>query len=151
MLQNNELIIVPMDESHVSAVADLEKQCFSDPWSENSVRSELNNTLSYWLVALIDNTLVGYIGSQSAAGESDIMNVAVSPMHRNCGIATKLIERLSSDLGAQEMEAISLEVRESNFSAIRLYEKMGFITVGVRPNYYFHPKENALIMRKEMK
>lgn len=145
------ITIIPMAEEHISAIAELEKSCFSDPWSENSIRSELHNVLSLWLVAVSDGTLVGYIGSQSAAGESDMMNVAVSPDYRNHGVATALIDALIGELKKRDMDALTLEVRESNTSAINLYEKLGFTTVGVRPNYYFHPREHALIMRKELK
>ena len=143
--------IIPMEEKHISSIAALEKMCFSDPWSENSIGSELNNSLSLWLVAIADDKLVGYIGSQSAAGESDMMNVAVSPECRNCGVATELIDVLITELKKRDMDALTLEVRESNTAAICLYEKLGFTTVGIRPNYYFHPRENALIMRKELK
>lgn len=147
----NDFKIIPMSAQHVTAVAALEKLCFSDPWSENSVGSELDNPLSLWLVAMVDKTLVGYIGSQCAAGECDMMNLAVSPDFRGRGIALSLVEALISRLIAQDIEALMLEVRESNTPAIRLYEKLGFSVVGTRPNYYFHPKENALIMRKELK
>jgi ribosomal-protein-alanine N-acetyltransferase len=68
---------VEMNSSHVPQVAALEKQCFADPWSEKSVASELNNIWSYWVVALWDDTVIGYIGSQSTCdGETDVMNVA---------------------------------------------------------------------------
>ena len=74
--------IISMNESHVASIAQLEKLCFSDPWSENSIATELNSRLSYWLVAVEDGEVVGYIGSQSVLGESDMMNVAVHPDHR---------------------------------------------------------------------
>ena len=147
----NEIIIVQMTENHVSAVAEMEKLCFSDPWSENSVRSELNNPLSLWLVALDGDKVVGYIGSQTAADESDMMNLAVLPEYRGMHIGSKLTEELTRFLISKGSTALFLEVRESNFPAIALYEKMGFEQIGLRPNYYFHPKENAIIMRKELK
>lgn len=140
-----------MDESHVSAVAEMEKLFFSTPWSENSVRSELENSLSLWLVALDGETVCGYVGSQTAAGESDVMNLAVLPAYQRRGIGGMLTETLVKELRAAGSEALLLEVRESNAPAIGLYEKMGFVSVGVRPNYYFKPKENAIIMRKELK
>ena len=147
----NEITIVSMGEQHVSAVAELEKLCFSDPWSEKSVRDELSNPLSLWLVALAGEKVVGYIGSQTAADESDMMNLAVLPEFRRDKIGSRLVDELISLLKQQGSQALFLEVRESNHSAIGLYEKMGFAVVGVRPNYYFHPKENAIIMRKELK
>ena len=138
-----------MSQAHVAQVAALEKLCFSDPWSENSVASELKNGLSLWLVALVGDTVAGYIGSQSVLGESDMMNVAVHPDYRRQGIGEKLISELVCALKAKGDHCLSLEVRASNEPAQRLYEKLGFIQVGRRPNYYRNPKEDACILRKE--
>ena len=143
------ITIVSMEEAHVSAVAELERLCFSDPWSENSVASELNNPLSLWLVALDGETVVGYVGSQSVMGESDMMNVAISPEYRRKGVATRLIEALVEALEKNGNHSLSLEVRASNTPAIALYEGMGFLEVGRRRNYYRNPREDALILRKE--
>ena len=138
-----------MKAVHVPQVAALEKLCFADPWSENSVASELNNDLALWLVAMNDDTVVGYIGSQTVAGETDVMNIAVHPDWRRRGIAQSLIECLVVELKNRGSEARMLEVRASNAPAIALYEKLGFRQVGRRPNYYRNPKEDALILRKE--
>ena len=143
------IIIVPMEEIHVAAVAALEQLCFSDPWSENSVASELDNPLSLWLVALVGAEVIGYVGSQSVMGESDMMNVAVSPKYRRTGVATRLIEALVDALRKKENHCLTLEVRASNTPAIALYEGMGFSEIGKRRNYYRNPKEDALILRKE--
>ena len=138
-----------MTADHVSQVAELEKLCFSDPWSENSVASELKNELSLWLVALDGTTVAGYVGSQSVLGESDMMNVAVHPDYRRQGIAEKLVTELVAALKEKGNHCLSLEVRASNELAKKLYEKLGFSQVGRRPNYYRNPKEDALILRKE--
>lgn len=139
-----------MSLDHVSQVAELEKLCFSDPWSERSIASELTNPLSYWLVALDGDVVAGYIGSQSVMGESDMMNVAVSPDYRRMGIGEKLVNALSDALKERGNECLTLEVRASNAPAIVLYKKLGFAQVGRRPNYYRNPKEDALILRKEL-
>ena len=141
--------IVKMEACHVSQVAQLEKLCFSDPWSEKSVASELENKWALWLVALEDDAVVGYIGSQTAVDETDVMNVAVHPDHRRKGIAEALIEKLVAELKARGSYALMLEVRDSNIPAISLYEKLGFLQVGLRKNYYHNPKEHARILRKE--
>ena len=141
--------IETMKPEHVAQVAQLEKVCFSDPWSERSIASELNNPLSYWLVALDGDQLTGYIGSQSVMGESDMMNVAVSPDYRRRGIGEALVNALAADLKAKGNTCLTLEVRASNAPAIALYEKLGFHQAGRRPNYYHNPKEDALILRKE--
>ena len=142
--------IVKMTADHVGQIAELEKRCFSDPWSEKSIAYELTLRLSHWLVALDGETVAGYIGSQSVLGESDMMNVAVSPDYRRQGIGEKLVNALCADLKAQGNTCLTLEVRVSNLPAIALYEKLGFHEVGRRPNYYHNPKEDALIMRKEL-
>jgi len=138
-----------MNRSHVEAIAELEKVCFSDPWSVNSVESELNNTLSLWLVAMDHDKLVGYIGSQTVLGEGDMMNLAVAPNYRRMGIGEGLVNALVAALSARGATRLALEVRASNTPAIALYEKLGFQVAGRRPNYYRNPKEDALIMRKE--
>ena len=139
-----------MTADHVFQIAELEKLCFSAPWSEKSIASELTNPLSYWLVALDGEKLAGYIGSQSVMGESDMMNVAVSPDYRRQGIGEALVKALCNRLKEQGNTCLTLEVRVSNAPAIALYEKLGFTQVGRRPNYYQNPKEDALILRKEL-
>ena len=129
-----------MNEAHVAQIAQLEKRCFSDPWSENSIRSELTGRLSLWVVALDGDTVAGYIGSQSVLGESDMMNVAVAPEYRRRGIAQALILELIRRLSQQGNRSLMLEVRASNTPAITLYHKLGFAQVGRRPNYYRNPK-----------
>ena len=143
------MIIVRMKEGHVCAVAELEKLCFSDPWSENSVASELNNKLALWLVAEEEGRVAGYIGSQTCGDESDVMNVAVHPDFRRRGIAEALVNSLVAELKAVESHCLTLEVRASNEAAKNLYSKLGFSQIGRRPNYYRHPREDALILRKE--
>ena len=140
--------IVRMNESHVAAVAELEKQNFSEPWPEIAVRSELTNKLALWLVALDGEAVVGYVGSQTVLQEADMMNIAVADTHRRRGIARALVEELIRQLDAYQL---SLEVRSSNAPAIALYEALGFVQVGLRKNYYRKPKEDALILRKEWK
>lgn len=143
------MIYTEMKAEHVPQVARLEKLCFADPWSEMSIASELQNLWAYWLVAVQDDMVVGYIGSQSTIDETDVMNVAVHPDWRRQGIAEQLIENLIEELKKRGSHALMLEVRASNAPAISLYEKMGFRQVGLRKNYYRNPKEDALILRKE--
>ena len=141
--------IVRMNEAHVPQVAGLETICFSDPWSEKSVGEELSNDLSLWLVAVEQGTVAGYVGSQTVMGETDMMNVAVHPDFRRRGIAGALVNALVTRLREMGSHSLTLEVRASNSPAIALYEKLGFRQVGRRPNYYRHPREDGLILRKE--
>jgi len=138
-----------MKAEHVPQVAQLEKLCFADPWSEMSIASELQSIWSYWVVALDGDQLVGYVGSQSSFDESDIMNIAVHPDWRRQGIAESLIGALIAELKKRGSHALLLEVRASNDPAIALYGKLGFRQVGRRKNYYRNPKEDALILRKK--
>ena len=140
---------VIMTADHVPQVAQLEKECFHDPWSENAVASELKNPLSLWLVAVDGQKVAGYVGSQSVMGEADMMNIAVSSDYRRSGIAQELVERLVALLREKDVYSLTLEVRASNEPAKALYSKLGFNQVGRRPNYYRNPKEDALILRKE--
>ena len=141
--------ITQMNAAHVPQVAELEKICFADPWSEKSVASELSNPLSLWLVALEGDKVAGYVGSQSVLGESDMMNVAVHPDFRRQGIAEALVVELVEQLKRKGNYCLMLEVRASNDPARKLYEKLGFVQVGLRKNYYRNPKEDACILRKE--
>ncbi len=138
-----------MNSADIGQLAELEKLCFHDPWSISAFSYELNNPLSLWLVAVDGDTVVGYVGSQTVIGESDMMNVAVAPEYRRQKIAEQLIIKLIEMLNDRDSKSLTLEVRQSNLPAIYLYEKLGFVQVGCRPRYYRNPKEDALIMRKE--
>lgn len=143
-------MIVPMQEAHIAQIAALEKQCFSDPWSEVSVRSELSNPLSDWLVAEEDGKLIGYVGSQSVPPEADVMNLAVAPEWRKKGIGRALMTALIAQLHSRGITALFLEVRVGNIPAQNLYRGLEFVEVGRRPKYYVNPTEDALILRKEL-
>lgn len=139
-----------MNLQDAPAIAQLEIACFSDPWSEKSIASEVENPLSYWLVADDNGTIAGYVGSQSVLDGADMMNLAVAPAYRRKGIAQALVNALAEHLQGNGVIALLLEVRVSNEPAIALYEKMGFEQVGRRPKYYHNPREDALILRKEL-
>ena len=138
-----------MNSSHVPAIAELEKRCFNDPWSEASIASEVDNRLSLWFVATENSQVIGYVGSQTVLGETDMMNIAVHSEFRKQGIGTALINHLIKELKLRGSHSLMLEVRASNISAISVYKNLEFIEVGRRKNYYRNPKEDALILRKE--
>lgn len=141
-------MIRPMTAADVPSVAALEKLCFSDPWSTSSIASELDNPLSLWLVWEEDGAAAAYLGVQRVPPQADVMNVAVSPALRRRGIARALFAELERRL--PEIDELFLEVRASNSGAIALYRTLGFEQVGRRPNYYLDPREDALILRKEL-
>ena len=137
-----------MTAADVPSVAALEKLCFSDPWSASLIASELDNPLSLWLVWAEDGAAAAYLGVQRVPPQADVMNVAVSPALRRRGIARALFAELERRL--PEIDELFLEVRASNSGAIALYRTLGFEQVGRRPNYYLDPREDALILRKEL-
>ena len=143
------MTIIQMTSAHVPQVAQLEGICFQDPWSERSIASELENPLSLWLVAMEEDRLLGYVGSQTVLDETDMMNVAVDPAARRQGVARALIQELTAQLKQRGSRKLSLEVRASNLGAIRLYESLGFVRLGCRPGYYRNPREDAWILGKE--
>ena len=142
--------IVPMNGDHLDEVAELERICFSTPWSRNMLAEELDNLLSAFLVALDDNhSVVGYAGVQVILDEGYITNIAVRPECRQQGIAGKLLQVFLDFAQANKLAFLTLEVRASNHTAIMLYGSRGFRSVGRRKNYYEHPKEDAIIMTRE--
>lgn len=143
-------MIERMNASHVPAVAEIEKLCFNDPWSENAIAGELQNNLSLWLVAIEHGVVAGYVGSQTVLGWTDMMNIAVHPDFRRKGIGEALVTELIHQLMEAGNECLTLEVRVSNTPAQSMYTKLGFVEVGRRPRYYHNPREDALILRREL-
>ena len=143
------MIIRKMERADIPQLVELEKLCFSDPWSEAAFEYELTNPLSLWLVASDGDVVAGYVGSQTVMGEADMMNIAVLPAFRRQKIAENLVSQLVESLNEKEAKSLTLEVRVSNVPAISLYEKLGFTQVGRRPGYYRNPREDAYILRKE--
>lgn len=142
--------VVPMTADHLDEVAELERICFSTPWSRNMLAEELGNDLSAFLVALDESgTVVGYAGLQVILDEGYIANIAVRPECRRQGIAGKLLQVFLDFAQANGLAFLTLEVRESNQPAIVLYGSRGFRSVGRRKNYYEHPREDAIIMTRE--
>ncbi len=128
----------------INDIAKIENICFSAPWSEESIAQSLANPCSHFYIAYQDGKLAGYMGLQIFSGEGYVTNVATLPEFRRQGIAMALL----SEAMKNDMQFISLEVRESNAPAIRLYEKAGFQNMGIRPNFYSDPPENAIIMTR---
>ncbi len=142
--------IVPMNADHLDEVAELERVCFSTPWSRNMLAEELDNALSAFLVALGDDgKVVGYAGLQVVVDEGYIANIAVWPEYRRQGVASQLLQVFLDFAQGNHLAFLTLEVRASNYDAIALYGSRGFRSVGRRKNYYEHPKEDALIMTRE--
>ena len=141
--------LVPMDRSHIREIAQLERECFSDPWSEASLEEELYNPLASFIVAQRpDGAVLGYAGLHAVMDEGYIDNIAVREDYRGQGIADDLLD-VFVRFGAANLAFLTLEVRPSNQAAIDLYFKHGFAQVGRRKDYYENPREDAIIMTLE--
>ena len=138
--------IVPMNENHVKEIAEIERECFSDPWSEVSISSELQKDGSVYFVAVSNEGVLGYCGLNFVLDEGYITNIAVRASLRGNGIGTALLKALISRSKELSLAFVSLEVRVSNEKAISLYESFGFKTVGMRKSFYQKPKEDANLM-----
>ena len=140
--------IEKMTKEHLESVYIIETECFSHPWSKQSLQNELNNDTSLFWVATENNDVIGYIGMSVVIDEGYIFNVAVSETHRKKGVGSALINEIVTYGKKNNLCFITLEVRESNINAQSLYSKFGFIKVGERKNYYSEPKENAILLTK---
>lgn len=142
----SEYKIVKGCEKHIEALEELEKTCFSMPWTRQQLLSQLPDENHDFLVLECDNEAIGYVGMMYVLDEGYISNVAVSPLHRRQGLADRLVTEILKSAEEKELSFVTLEVRQSNYPAISLYEKQGFIKVGQRKNYYDLPKEDAILM-----
>ena len=131
---------------YVSDVAEIEKNCFSNPWNETVLEGELKNECSHIYVAVEDGKAVGYAMLYIVCGEADIIRVAVLPEYRRRGIAEKL---LLKSFEVNETNEVFLDVRESNAPAIKMNQSLGYVDTGVRKEYYSNPTENAILMKNE--
>ena len=144
----------PMSKDHIKAVSQIERECFSNAWSENAFYQELENPMSLTLVALHINdvlsneTVAGFINVRIVNGEVYINNIAVSQPFRRMGFGKGLLLSLEDAARSENASFITLEVRESNFAAISLYASLGYKTVGKRKGFYRDPVENAVLMTK---
>lgn len=137
--------------SHVSDIHAIEVECFSEPWTEETIISQLNSENHVFLVALDGDAVVGYVGMMNVLDEGYISNVAVTSAYRRQRIADALIDELMVRAAELELVFVTLEVRESNGPAKALYAKHGFKEVGLRKGYYTKPKENAVLMTAYLK
>ena len=149
-MQRNNLTLRRGLPADCENIAEIEKLCFAHPWTKEDLIEGFQN-FTHYFVAETEGEVVGYCGMQALSGEGYITNVATLPRYRGMGIATDIISELLKFAVTEGLEFVTLEVRESNLPAINLYSKMGFESVGKRPNFYRDPKEDALLMTKFLK
>lgn len=142
------MIICKMIEADLEEVSAIEHECFTHPWSFDSIKAEHQKDDSFLFTAKDDEEIIGYIGLNVVLDEGYLLNVAVKKEYRKKGVATKLFDELFNLAEIKKLSFITLEVRESNSSAIKLYEKLGFDKIATRKDYYNSPKENALLYTK---
>lgn len=138
--------LVPMEARHVPTLAAIERDCFSDPWSEAAFAEELDNPVARFTVAeSLDGRVLGYLGWHAVADEGFVANVAVTKGARRKGVAGWLLARAAADARAGGQRRLALEVRASNGGAQALYEQYGFVRDGRRFRFYRDPEEDALL------
>ena len=143
-----ELVIRSLTEEYVDRVCVLEEEAFSMPWHRESFLEMIENENACYLVGIIDGRVVASCGLRNIVGDGEITNVVTAGDMRGRGIAEKMLLKLMEQGIQMGVEAFTLEVRKSNEAAIHLYEKLGFVSEGIRKNFYEEPVEDALIMWK---
>ena len=139
----------PMTEADLERVLEIETASFPNPWKREHFVDELDALHSFPFVAVADKSIVGYVCLMSLFEEAQILDIAVDPGQRGRGVALRLLEHAVAVARGKNAEQISLEVRASNVSAIKLYEKCGFVCTGLRQKYY-EGSEDAVLMEKRL-
>ncbi len=147
----NNIIFDNLKPEYIDSLTELDNLCFTIPWTSNMFRGDLSNKNAYYVLALVDNTVIGYGGVYTVVGESGITNIAVHPDYRQLGLATEILNMIIKHCEAVGSSFVTLEVRKSNCGAIKLYKNNGFEEVGLRKNYYSDNHESALLMTKHLK
>ena len=142
--------ILPFKAEDAKDIAELEKLCFSSPWTSRMLTDSASLPYAVYYTAYVDGKIAGYAGMYAVSGEGTINNIAVFPAFRRRGVASALIEKLAERGKSLGLSKLTLEVRASNSAACALYEKNGFYRVGLRRGYYTAPKEDAVLLDKDL-
>ncbi len=134
----------------IPSLAELERECFSLPWSENSFKESMDGANTVFYVCETEDDIVGYVGAVFAFDECSVTNVCTSQNARRQGIGEALMRYLEAECKGRGAARIFLEVRESNAGAISLYEKLGYSRLGIRRGFYSKPREDAFVYGKEI-
>lgn len=132
--------------SDIPEVLKIEHISFTTPWSETAFFKEIHNPYSITRAAVLEDNVIGYVCANYIIDEGHILNLAVHPDFRRCGIGTALMKKVLSELKERGCRLLYLEVRSSNFIARRFYESLGFRIIGTRKDYYTSPREDAVVM-----
>ena len=136
-----------MEERDLDAIMEVEKQCFTLPWSREAFYNELHqNRFAHYLVLEEDDNVIGYCGAWLVVDEAHIANIAVLPAYQGRGLGKVLLSSMIEECKLRAIERMTLEVRESNLVAQSLYKKLGFVEGAIRKNYYSDNQEDAIVM-----
>lgn len=142
--------IVPFKSEHTKQIYKIETMCFSIPWAKKIFEKIPEVPYIHFYTALDEDNVVGYCGLNHVLDEGQIINIAVHPDYRRRGIGDMLMNQMIEYAESNDIKVLTLEVRESNLSARKMYEKYGFYDVGIRPRYYQDPLEDAVLMNKDI-
>ena len=140
------MVVRQMTNEDVERVYQLSEECFSEPWSLESIQKEVSNPVASYFVAESDDQIIGYGGLWHVLDEGDIINIAVNSQYRRQGIGQAILKKLLEEAEQKALTTLHLEVRQSNLAAIQLYQQNGFKVIAIRKGYYHHPLEDALVM-----
>ena len=136
-----------MEERDLDAIMEVEKQCFTVPWSREAFYNELHqNRFAHYLILEEEGNVIGYCGAWLVVDEAHITNIAVLPAYQGRGLGKVLLTSMMEECKLRAIERMTLEVRESNLVAQSLYRKLGFVEGAIRKNYYSDNQEDAIVM-----
>ena len=136
-----------MEERDLDAIMEVEKQCFTLPWSREAFYNELHqNRFAHYLILEEEGNVIGYCGAWLVVDEAHITNIAVLPAYQGRGLGKVLLTSMMEECKLRAIERMTLEVRESNLVAQSLYRKLGFVEGAIRKNYYSDNQEDAIVM-----
>lgn len=145
-----EITYTYLNEEDIPQVSKMEEKYFSQPWGEESIKHYLDNGLMLFIIAKDGDKVCGYVAVMCVLDEGNLVSIAVDEHYRRMKIATEMLDIVYEELRNSEVTSINLEVRQSNEPAIRLYEKEGFQQSGRRKAFYEKPKEDAILLLKQL-
>lgn len=146
----NTVTVRFMEKIDLDQVLAIEQDSFPAPWTKRAFVSELQNKFARYFVMLYQGQVIGYVGMWIFAGESHITTIAVHPAYRSRGYGRVLMNTALDFSREHGVDTMVLEVRVSNFHAIKLYSSLGFKKIGIRKNYYLETHEDAIVMLRHL-
>lgn len=158
LFSSEDVVVVPMPRDMAREAADIHAVCFARAWTDGEIADLLGNANTHGFAATVpagsQRAMAGFVLLRIAAGEAEILTIAVSPDWQGYGIGRRLMDHVLAHAHRERFESIFLEVEESNQAAVALYKKLGFFEVGNRPGYYSDPvkgRSRAIVMRRDVR